>query len=86
MDGFSEAPHLSAVAEPHRLAAQEAAVGCRSGEMDIAYQSAGLKIWASWANVNHVVDVPLLKGAATIAMAREVFGIRYPSDSQLALF
>jgi hypothetical protein len=33
-----------------------------------------------------VQDKPLFAGRATIAMAREVYGIRDPSDRQASLF
>lgn len=55
-------------------------------EMDIMYQGAGLKIWAAWDVFNHVKTKPIFQGAATISMAREVYGIADPSNDQLALF
>jgi hypothetical protein len=52
---------------------------------DLMFQGSGLKIWANWEIVNHVTTSPTLQGASTIAMAREVYGIRHPDDRQLAL-
>lgn len=59
--------------------------GCRDS-ISIAYQGAGLKIWASWGYANSCLDTPVLQGAVTIAMARQVFGIANPDDRQMALF
>ncbi|MFM9850239.1 MAG: hypothetical protein ACKVP3_24165 [Hyphomicrobiaceae bacterium] len=56
------------------------------GQPSLAYQGAGLRIWASWDGINMVQDKPLFAGRATIAMAREVYGIRDPSDRQTSLF
>ncbi|MEI9904730.1 MAG: hypothetical protein WDN06_12740 [Asticcacaulis sp.] len=55
------------------------------GELDILYQGAGLKIWAGW-EVCGIRDKPVFQGAATIRMAREVYSIHQPGDTQLALF
>ena len=54
--------------------------------LSVSYQGAGLKIRASWETHNTVTEVPVFQGAATIATAREVYGIRDPQDKQLALF
>lgn len=54
------------------------------GEPSIAYQGAGLKIWGSWQGINHVRDRPLFEGRATIAIARQVYGIRDPADRQMS--
>lgn len=54
--------------------------------LSVSYQGAGLKIWASWETHNTVTDAPAFKGAASIAMARQVYGIRNPQDKQFALF
>ena len=43
-------------------------------------------LWAAWEWPNHVTDKPLFQGTATIAMARQVYGIRNPENQQLALF
>ncbi len=52
----------------------------------LTYQGAGLKIWAAWEFQNHVTTKPTFQGAATIATARQVYGIRNPDEKQLALF
>lgn len=52
----------------------------------LTFQANGLKIWAAWEWPNHVTAKPLFQGAATIAMARQVYDIRNPEDKQLALF
>jgi hypothetical protein len=49
------------------------------------YRAAGLQIWASWDFPSVHQDKPAFKGAATIAMAREVYGIRHPDDRQFSL-
>ena len=59
---------------------------CGPGELAITYQGAGLKIWASWEIINHVTEPPVFEGRATIAKAREVYGICDPSDMQLSFF
>lgn len=51
----------------------------------IVYQGAGLKIWGGWT-YQTPRDRPIFTGAATIAMARRVYGIADPSERQLALF
>jgi hypothetical protein len=55
-------------------------------ELSITYQGAGLKIWAGWEVINHVTEPPVFEGRSTIAMARQVYGIRDPSDRQLSFF
>jgi hypothetical protein len=59
---------------------------CGPGMLSVSHQGAGLKIWASWEIHNTVTDAPAFKGAATVATARQVYGIRNPEDKQLALF
>lgn len=54
------------------------------GEISIAFPGAGLKIWGGWETPITVTDAPLFEGAATIAMARETYGVRNPDDRQLA--
>ena len=49
-------------------------------------KGAGLQIWASWDFPSVHQDEPIYKGAATIAKAREVYGIADPSKPQLDLF
>jgi hypothetical protein len=46
---------------------------------DHFHRSNGLKVWGSW-NVNWVTDAPLRKGLATVAMARQVYGIKKPEE------
>lgn len=62
--------------------------GCGGpGDISLTFQAAGLKIWADWNTV--VPDrycKPIFQGAATIRMAREVYGIKDPTDAQMALF
>jgi len=54
--------------------------------INIAYKRAGLKIWASWQNVNSCIDAPIFEGQQTIAMARKIFDIADPADRQMSLF
>ena len=54
--------------------------------ISIAYSGSGLKIWAGWTTVNHVTDMPIFQGSATVKMAREVYKIADPTDDQMALF
>lgn len=56
------------------------------GSPSITYRGAGLKIWGAWEVINHVTTAPLFSGHATIAMAREVYGIADPDMDQLDLF
>ena len=54
--------------------------------MTTAHQGAGLKIWASWNGwINTSTEKPIFAGAATIRMAREVYGIENPQDGQMRL-
>lgn len=56
------------------------------GDMSLTYQAAGLKIWADWNVVApHVDRKPIFQGTATIRMAREVYGIKDPTNAQMAL-
>jgi hypothetical protein len=59
---------------------------CGPARLDVIYQGSGLKIWGSWEVINHITAIPLFSGAGTIAMAREVYGITDPSESQMTLF
>lgn len=61
--------------------------GCSCGpdQLTITHQGSGLKIWASWHIQNHVTEPPLFAGKATIAMAREVYGIADPENGQMRL-
>ena len=59
---------------------------CGPNEMAICFQASGLKIWASWRGYpNPYDDSPIFAGAATIRMAREVYGIENPEDGQMRL-
>ena len=60
--------------------------GCGSlDSLHVSYKGAGFKIWGGWHIVNHVQEAPLFQGKATIAMAREVYGIGDPDDGQMSL-
>jgi len=59
---------------------------CGPGSLDITYQGAGLKIWASREIHNHVLEKPIFEGMATVRMARELYKIADPADTQLPLF
>lgn len=59
---------------------------CGPDCLSLTYQGAGLKIWISWEIQNHVTTRPAFEGKATIAMARQVYGIHDPTNRQLALF
>jgi len=54
--------------------------------ISVAYQGAGLKIWASWSYPNIVTDRPLFQGRATVSMAREIYRIPDPANRQQSLF
>ena len=54
-------------------------------QLSVSHKGAGLCIWGGWHSINHVKDKPLYSGAATIAMAREVYGIIDPDSDQLPL-
>ncbi|OLF77691.1 hypothetical protein AWH62_03175 [Maricaulis sp. W15] len=54
-------------------------------QISLAFQGAGLKIWACWETVNNVTDKPIFQGKATVKMAREVYNIPDPSNRQLKL-
>ena len=60
-------------------------MGARN-QLSITYQGSGLKIWAGWHVINHVMEKPVFDGQSTIAMAHEVYGIRDPADNQLVMF
>ncbi len=53
------------------------------GELGISYQGNGLRIWADRCVGLHTRK-PVLSGAATVAMARTVYGIRDPNDKQMS--
>lgn len=54
-------------------------------QISLTFQGAGLKIWASWGSHNQVTDKPVFQGKATVKMAREVYGIPDPANSQMRL-
>ncbi|MGH6837490.1 MAG: hypothetical protein ACREDT_01550 [Methylocella sp.] len=56
------------------------------GSLSLHHQGAGLKIWISWDIRNTHQCKPAFEGKSTIAMARLVYGIKDPADTQLALF
>jgi len=47
---------------------------------DYHYRGAGLRIWGGWTYPNSRTDKPLWAGAATVAMARQVYGIKTPEE------
>lgn len=53
--------------------------------IDISFQGAGLKIWASHDVHNHVTAKPIFEGRTTLRMARQIYDISDPSDKQLPL-
>lgn len=59
---------------------------CGAGRMSVCWQSSGLKIWAAWHVVNTVREKPIFAGKATLAAARNVYGIKEPGDTQMGLF
>ena len=59
---------------------------CGPGQLCIAFQGAGLKIWAGWHIVNHVTETPIFEGKQTILMARDMYRIADPDEKQLSLF
>lgn len=64
-------------------------LGGHSGpdQICVTFQRAGLTIWASWHMMPIPSDdrTPIFKGAATIAMTREVYGIGDPTAHQMEL-
>lgn len=56
------------------------------GRLCVSFTGADLRIWGAWHTVNHVKEKPLLSGKVTIAMARQVYGIKNPNDKQMDLF
>ena len=53
--------------------------------LSVCFKGSGLYIWGDRQSFNHVKAIPLFKGTATIAMAREVYGIADPNLEQLPL-
>lgn len=54
--------------------------GCGPGIPSYDCNGSGLRVWGGWGYNNVVTDRPLWQGAATVAMARKVYGIRQPVD------
>ena len=76
--------------DPELEAALEVSLGimggsCGPGMMDVSYQGPGLRVWATWGIANHYGTRPIFSGHATVAMAREVYGIANPNNRQLRL-
>jgi hypothetical protein len=46
---------------------------------DYHYRSSGLRIWGAW-NSRSESEEPVWKGQATLAMARQVYGIKTPQE------
>jgi hypothetical protein len=57
---------------------------CGPGMLGISYQGNGLRIWAD-RGIGCLRRKPILAGAATLAMARTVYGIRDPDEKQMSL-
>ena len=55
-------------------------------QYNINLAGSGLRIRGGWHVVNHVNEPPLFAGETTIAMARDVYGIKDPSNNQMKLF
>lgn len=49
-------------------------------------KGAGLQIWISWDFPRCHQEKPTFRGSDTVAMARQVYGIRNPEDKQMDLF
>ena len=76
--------------DPELEAALEISFGitggsCGPGALDVTYQGPGLRIWATWEIASHHGTRPIFAGHATVAMAREVYGIANPQNRQLRL-
>lgn len=59
---------------------------CGPDSLCIDFNGAGLRIWASWEVQNFHTAKPVYSGKATIAKAREVYGIWDPAERQMSLF
>jgi len=59
--------------------------GCSSENIGVTYQRSGLKIWADHC-IGSRSRPPILEGAATLRLAREVYGISDPDEKQGRLF
>lgn len=59
--------------------------GCRDTP-DYHYNVSGLRVWVGW-RLNPYRDKPTWQGAAAVAMARHIYGIRSEAESpQMSLF
>lgn len=56
------------------------------GKLHVSWKGSGLRIWATRSIHDFHDGPPLIAGARTLAMAREVYGIPHPGDAQLSLF
>lgn len=55
--------------------------GCGPNEPEFWYRRNGLKIWGAWSSsFLPKTEAPLWAGAATVAMARQVYGIKTPEE------
>lgn len=54
--------------------------GCGPDRPSYDYNSSGLRIWGGWKYPDLNADKTLWQGAATIAMARHVYGIKTPEE------
>jgi len=77
--------------DPRLAEALSVAMGEHSGSggpdaLSLAWCGAGLRIWASWENINIVQDTPVFQGTATVKAAREYWRIPDPDEAQLGLF
>ena len=59
--------------------------GCRDS-INIHYEGAGFKVWASWKCFNLCLGEPIFQGNATIKAARLLFGVKNTNDAQLDFF
>ena len=54
-------------------------------QLSVSFKGSDLRIWGGRHIINHVKEPPLFSGKATIAMAREIYGITNPDEKQLSL-
>ncbi len=76
--------------DPELEAALEVSFGimggsCGPSAMHVTYQGPGLRIWAAWEVTSHYGTKPVFAGHATVAMAKEVYGIANPQERQMRL-
>jgi len=53
--------------------------------LSVCFKGSGLRIWGGHRAFNHIEEKPLFKGATTIAVAREIYGIADPELEQMSL-